>query len=763
MKKLLQELRRRRVFRLAALYIVGAWLVFQIADVFFPAWNVPDAALRYLLLAAILCFPVALVFGWFYDVTSDGIVRTPAADDETDVSVSLKRSDYLILLALLAVSVVVIASSIEQITDVTESDVVTASVDNRAPNSLAVLPFEIIGDDSEESYWSDGIAEEILQRLASTGELRVKARNSSFAFRDSDFSPEKISDLLSVRFLLTGTVAQQAGKLQISATLLDHAGFQIWSDTVDGTAEEAFDLQAKISRAVAEQVAGEIIESGGAAGSRTTRNADAYRSYLIGREYFFKRPPNWQEHALAAFEAAIELDPLYAPPYAGAAIALMVGLQPTPANVRAPVIERNLEVAFRLQPNLADAYAARGLYRMQYLDEFNLAEADLRRAIELDPSHGMAYNWLQFNLQQLGRHEEAREALMAGVAVDPLNPPLALNAIESRARELQDIGYAEREMRRLLEWPEPPNQAYYALGALLSRQGKLDEAVALAKESIRAHEFRNHHWGLYFPYMNLGMFDDAQYWIDMMLEQFPEDTDWHLFGISHKLSALIMEGRRDEARSLFEDLLIATDEFLNRSGPGEMIAIGRDAVVLGFFDKGIDFLRPVLMQDPLPTEEEPDHGDIQGYLYLHHALEQVGDPDGASAVARIIDTIREQRRGIDDEGLDVDGIVIKVELNIHAGDLPRARTLLARAVELGWRNYYEIRNDPLWSNALTDPGIMEVLDSVIADLAEQRARVEAANAEHDFKAEAEGKKWRLGSESNRRPRLCRPLHNHSAT
>ena len=204
MKVLLQELRRRRVFRLAALYIVGAWVVIQIADVFFPAWGIPEVAKQYLFYAAALCFSVALVFGWFYDVTSAGIVRTPRAEDSAEIDLSLKKSDYVILLALVAVSIAVIASSFERISRVTPDAVPAAAVDDRPPNSLAVLPFENLSGGDQESFFSDGVAEEILKRLAATGKLRVKARNSSFAFRDTEFPPEKISELLRVRFLLTG-------------------------------------------------------------------------------------------------------------------------------------------------------------------------------------------------------------------------------------------------------------------------------------------------------------------------------------------------------------------------------------------------------------------------------------------------------------------------------------------------------------------------------------------------------------------------------
>ena len=109
--KFWQELRRRRVFRLAGLYIVGAWLVIQVADVSFPAWGLPETAIRYLFIAAIAGFPVALIFSWFYDITAQGIVRTEPAGEVESVDTRLKRADYVVLAALLVVGVAIVLGS----------------------------------------------------------------------------------------------------------------------------------------------------------------------------------------------------------------------------------------------------------------------------------------------------------------------------------------------------------------------------------------------------------------------------------------------------------------------------------------------------------------------------------------------------------------------------------------------------------------------------------------------------------------------------
>ena len=136
-----QELRRRKVFRTAGLYVVGAWLVIQVADIFFPAWDLPETDIRYLFMAAAACFPVALVFGWFFDVTPDGIVRTEAAGDDEAVDLGLKRFDYVILVALLAIGAAVVLGSLGKIRDEIDLSPAISGPLEKLANSVAVLPF----------------------------------------------------------------------------------------------------------------------------------------------------------------------------------------------------------------------------------------------------------------------------------------------------------------------------------------------------------------------------------------------------------------------------------------------------------------------------------------------------------------------------------------------------------------------------------------------------------------------------------------------
>lgn len=724
------------------MYVVGAWLVVQVADIVFPAWDVPDAGIRYLIYAAIACFPVALVFSWFFDVSKSGIVRTLPAGMGEDADLSLQRSDYLLLAALLTIGALVIAGSLRQIPDATEVSAGETDVADRPPNSVAVMPFENRTEDGDETYFSDGIAEEILQRLAASNELRVMSRSSSFAFRQEDFAPRRISALLGVRYLLSGVVEHDDRRIRISATLLDHAGFQVWTRTLEGARSEIFELQAAISRGVAQAIAGEIVDSGAAADSRATNNPDAYRHYLIGKELSNTRPADWQARATSAFREAIAADPAYAPPYAGIAMAQLIGGQPRPWSEREPEILQAIDTALRLQPQLADAYAARGLYYHigvltgHVESEWTLdAIADFRRAISLDPSHGMAYNWLLGALNELGRDDEAQEVLLLGLDVDPLNPPLAINAVMRDFNRGGDSVEVEKKLRAMQDWPIPSPEAYGALHFLVSIMGRADEAVEISKDLIRAQDYARDYWSLYFAYAALGMFEEALSWVDLAASQFRDNPVWSLFIESHRMQILNASGEIQAATTINDRLMGPALANWNDLSRNDRLTAGINAARYDRSEIAADIFSKTLVGDTQLLRNR-EIREIEAHIYWHAALESLGEFDKAVEVARIIDNLATKLDPF--EG----GLVFqqrhafwKTMYYAFKGDTEAAARTLEHAIDLGWHDYYLVVTDPIWQEQLADPEFQRVLAELKADLERQKANVEAADREHDFRAE----------------------------
>jgi len=267
---------------MSGFYVVGAWLIIQVADVFFPAWGLPETALRFLIVAAILCFPIALIFAWTYDISLSGIVRTGPADPGEIFDNSLKRSDYVVLVALLAIGAAIVFGSLQKIVEEVDDGLVAAE---KIANSVAVLPFDNLDTNPDTGYFSDGVTEEILHRLSSLKALHILSRASSFAFRDSNEGHARISEILGVRYLLHGSVRRDKNFVRVTARLIDDTGYQVWSETFDRELEGIFAIQTEIANTVASRIEREIIPHAEQPAGRTTKNMQAYDAYLVGRAF----------------------------------------------------------------------------------------------------------------------------------------------------------------------------------------------------------------------------------------------------------------------------------------------------------------------------------------------------------------------------------------------------------------------------------------------------------------------------------------------
>jgi TolB-like protein len=218
-KNLLKEARRRRVFRTIGLYIVGAWLVVQIALAVFPALSISETAIRYIWTAALLGFPLAVVFGWRYDIRGGRVERT--ASTRTDVSLSLGRGDFLLLGALGVIATAILASSLWEISTTKPEQGASFVPTDVDINSVAVLPFLNMSSDPEQEYFSDGITEEVLNLLVKIPELKVTSRTSVFSFKGQSIDIPTVAQKLGVAHILEGSVRRAGDRIRITAQFRD--------------------------------------------------------------------------------------------------------------------------------------------------------------------------------------------------------------------------------------------------------------------------------------------------------------------------------------------------------------------------------------------------------------------------------------------------------------------------------------------------------------------------------------------------------------
>lgn len=725
-----QELRRRRVFRVMALYIVGAWLVLQVAATLFPAWGIPDEGLRYLFIAAVVGFPVAVIFGWFFDVTAAGIVRTPAAHESEGSDYRLKRTDYAILAALIVVALAVVYGSLEKVVETTSEE---TAAREKAPNSVAVIPFVNLDDESDSDYFSDGVTEEILHRLSEFKNIHVLGHASSFAFKASDLPTPRISDILGVRYLLSGSIRREADQVRVRASLVDDSGVQVWSAAFDREVQGIFALQSEIANTVAREMVVEIAPRDTRPG-RATESAEAYDQYLFGREYLRSRVPRYTERAEESFRRAIGLDDGFAPAHAGLAmaVALRAGNNLGDFGDRIDEAQSHVDRALQLVPDLAEGHAAQGLIlEFGQQADFVAAEDALRRAIELDPTLMNAYNWLSIALGSQRRIREAREVFETALEHDPLNPIINANAANRYAFS-GDFHGAERRFLRLIDLPQPPGTVYMSLAGLYDSYGRFPKSIEWGKKRVIAYSGDTSAWSLSTlgnTYLHLGMNAAADYWIDKSIEIDPHPIN-SFFRRNYRLK---VHGRYEEMGRMLEQVVEENLIDVSRVTVFAAEIISAIYMLTGNHESGIPLMERII--DPDKPLTNVGGGSVTMIDFMHmlvYSYRQVGRHEDAEV---LLEKCRQHLDYLRDEHDAASPGYLETRTLHHAmrGEMETAVRTFEQAVDTGWRNYHFIKHDPRWQEFFALPAVQSQLAFVRADLDRQRKLVEAMNAERDFR------------------------------
>jgi TolB-like protein/Tfp pilus assembly protein PilF len=728
-----QEARRRGVFRVAAVYVIGAWLVMQVADVFFPAWDIPDAALRSLLAAAILGFPVALVFGWLYDLTADGIRRTPPAGaDELATPAPLRFGDYATLGALVVAVGLIVYSVAGEIGQSRRGSGVERAAVTAPPNSIAVLPFANISDDPANDYFCDGISEEILHRLGDYRDMLVLARTSSFAFKGTDTEPGRLADMLGVRYLLQGSVRKSAGDLRISASLVDASGYQLWGETFDRKLTGVFEIQSEIAESVVARLADTILESYVVVRAYEP-DVDAYQAFLVGREYLHNRSAGYQAAALENFDRAIEIDPRYPEAHAGRAIALMLSSNRLLGS-QDPVLDQareSIDLALAMDSDLPIGRAALGLWFDIAEEDYAAAERELRAALEKDPSNANARNWLVRVLDILGRFDEAATEREIALRKDPLNPILNLNQAAYFA-DAGDFYRAEKLLLRLLDLPSPPGVAMGTLFTTYTRYGRYTEAIQIAKRVALAYsaaERRPRFVGyLAVGYAHLGMWEQMRHWQDYSEAASPDD----LFQVLRQTMLQKFEGDYEGMARWYAD-------FMERMGPDPFKlpvvvrrVLGAVNVDIGNLDLGVE-----LFESAFDDMRRLDYDAIEFAHAMAAGYRLAGDPERADEIFGAVATVLEEAQKNGQAG-SPRALFLIAQNHAVVGSRSAALHALQKAIDAGWRDYYWVYNDEVrWGAFKGDPRFEAMMARVLEDVQRQRLEVERIDAEDDFRARLE--------------------------
>ena len=419
-----RELRRRQVFRVAAIYLVGVWVVLQVADLAFESFDLPEQALRYMWIGAFIGFPLALILGWKYDITANGIVRTPVVDSELPSDLSLKRVDYIILAGLSIVVGIITFGLAQEILGTREVTPTAIQATNVPENSIAVFPFKNLSADPDNEYFSKGMTAELISRLSRIQNLQVV----SYFQTKEDIN--EIGQELKVRYLLEGTVRRSGSRVRISALLIDSStGFNIWSENFDGELQDVFDLQEQTALKIADALDIHLSpEESQAIARHDTESLEAYDAFLRGWtiiESFHYRSDNFESRLNAArkhFQQALEFDPNYSLAVAGLSMveSTYVSFGSKSAPEQLLLAHAFATEALALDTSLPEPHLALGLAHGVGGDYVRAVDA-FREALSLDTQNSYAWCDLAwaYNGLQPPSATEAEKASRKSIRLTP--------------------------------------------------------------------------------------------------------------------------------------------------------------------------------------------------------------------------------------------------------------------------------------------------------------------------------------------------------
>src|SRR5438128_3440819 len=440
-KRFFAELKRRNVYRAAVLYGMGAWLLAQIATQIFPFFNVPNSAVRFVIIALILGFPIAMVLSWLFELTPQGIVRTEEVDPATQRGFG-RKIDFAIIGVLLLVIVMLVYERLP----------FRAESGEAIPEkSIAVLPFANFSDDKENAFFADGIQDDILTSLAQIGGLRVISRSSVIQFRDTAMrNLREIGKILGVANVLEGSVRRAGDRVVINVQLIDALHDRhLWANRYDRALVDSLGLQGELAAEIANALRVALNSDEKArVEKQPTENADAYVLYLHANQ--IERNPDTLledfKKAEQLYTEAIAIDPKFALAHARLAstrAAIFHFYEPLDSwkvGARAEA-----EIALRLQENLAETHTALGQCAYWIDQDYEQALLEFDAALHLSPNNPEVGGLIASIKRRQGRWPEALEAFARSQKIDPQNPNLVRNLL-----------FTNTALRR---WPEAAHWA----------------------------------------------------------------------------------------------------------------------------------------------------------------------------------------------------------------------------------------------------------------------------------------------------------------
>ena len=430
------ELKRRNVIRMAGLYLVGAWLVVQVAGTVLPMFGAPEWLPRTIVVLLAIGFVPAVIFSWVFELTPQGLKREDDVAPEQSITPQTGRGMDRMIIVVLVLALGYFAFDKFVLTPRREAALVANAVPNESKSvinakSIAVLPFENLSEEKANAFFADGMQDEILTDLAKIADLKVISRTSVMQYKSGlARNLRKIGEELGVAHVVEGSVQRAANKIRVNAQLIDARNdAHLWAQTYDRDLADVFAIQSEIAKAIADQLQAKLSPAEkNAIEERPTSDLIAFDQYSRAKTLILATSLNPSDknllQAIELLNGAVARDPSFHAAFCQLVFAhdqlYVVSDDHTPARLAAA--EAALQRAIELRPNAAETHVARGAHLSQAFRDYKGALSELeaaRAGLANDP------RILQFTgsiLLHQGRPEEGLRALEQAVALDPRNP-----------------------------------------------------------------------------------------------------------------------------------------------------------------------------------------------------------------------------------------------------------------------------------------------------------------------------------------------------
>jgi TolB-like protein/Flp pilus assembly protein TadD len=714
MSSFFSELQRRNVFRVAVLYGIVAWVLIQIVDVVMPRLGIPEWGVTLVIVLLAIGLPIAMIFAWAFELTPEGIKRTREVDPDASVTPDTGQKLNHLIIGVLGIAVAYLLADKFFFEGATHpgSGPGQAQLGEALPlTSIAVLPFVDMSPDKDQEYFTDGISEELLNLLAKIQDFKVAGRTSSFAFKNKNEDLRIIGEKLGVATILEGSVRKQKDQIRVTAQLVKvDDGYHLWSDTYDRKLDDVFAIQDEIATEVVGALKHKLLgaeDKAVLASAPRTRNTEAYTAYLRGKHVMRVRSEENLYVALREFRHATGVDPDFALAWASVANAytLLANYEYRSAAEVLPLARDAADKALSLDPQLSEAWAAKGLLLKQEANRSDEAIPVLEKAVALNPSDAQTLMWLGTDLNSAGRYEEARATLEQAYEIDPLFPTLLANLMLNHSA----VGDREGTSRYLreLESVAPTALTTYRSQSLANwNLGQAGDAFRAVREGYDNGVFDSLTLGLLAD-LSLGYGDHeqaARYAVVMRqinpLSQWATATD---------ATILYLDDREKEATDLVDDALLRQPDdplLCLMAGTFAMLRDDRQAARSHF---EADLGRPSDTDDWLI--DNIDSLLSAGYLV------QLYREAGEESSARALYESASQRAALESNGTFATAWsnYLQARLEAAIGDVGKMKHHLRLAVDQDGQSMFYTQWDTMFQRYIDDREVAELLGRLDAN------------------------------------------------